>query len=99
MHIARFITVVLHEHVIPNLNEAIAIFIWTAWRTAGNMFTVIVKNLSARTARACIAHHPKIVGCITRTFVITNPNDAISRYANLIFPNRICLVIFGIDRH
>ena len=96
MHVAGFITIKLHEDVIPDLNEAITILIRTARRAARNMLTMIIKNLGARTAWAGITHHPKVIRRITRAFVIPNTNDAIGRNPNLVFPNRVGLIIFSI---
>ena len=61
MHHTCFVAVELHEYVVPNLNETVAIFIWTAWRAAPNVFTVVIKNFGTRAAGACVAHHPEIV--------------------------------------
>ena len=51
----------LHEHVVPDLNEAVAIFAWTAGWAARDVRAVVVKNLGARTAGAGVGHHPEVV--------------------------------------
>ena len=51
----------LHEHVVPNFNETVAVFVRAAGRAAGNVRAVVVKNFGARAARAGVGHHPKIV--------------------------------------
>ena len=51
----------LHEHEIPDLDEAVAVRIGRAWRTARDVVPVIVENLRARAARAGVAHRPEIV--------------------------------------
>jgi hypothetical protein len=53
----------LHEHQIPDLDEAVAVRVRRAGRTAGNVIPVIVENLRARAARAGVAHRPEIVAC------------------------------------
>ena len=51
----------LHEHMVPDFNETVAVFVRAAGRAAGNVRAVVVKNLGARAARAGVGHHPKIV--------------------------------------
>ena len=51
----------LHEHEIPDLDEAVAVGIGAAGRTAGNMVAVVVEYLRARPARAGVAHRPEII--------------------------------------
>ena len=99
MHIASLIAIELHKYVIPNFDVAIAIFVRATWGAAGNMFTVIVKNFSAWTARTGVSHHPEIIRGVTRTFVVSNTDNAISRYSNLFIPNLISLIIFGVYGH
>ena len=62
------------------------------------MVAVIVKNFCAGTAWARVTHHPKIIRRVTRALIVTNTNNAIRRYANLLIPNLISLIIFGIYR-
>ena len=52
----------LHEHEIPDLDEAVAVRVRRAGRTARNVLPVIVENLRARPAGAGVAHRPEIVG-------------------------------------
>src|SRR5207248_10996551 len=52
----------LHEHQVPDLDEAVALGIGRAGRPAGNLRAVVVENFRARTARTEIAHLPKVVG-------------------------------------
>ncbi len=51
----------LHEHEIPDLDEAVAVGVRAARRAAGNVVAVIVEDLRARPARAGVAHRPEIV--------------------------------------
>ena len=53
----------LHEHEIPDLDEAVAVGVRRTGRTARNVVAVIVENLRAWAARAGVAHRPKVVGC------------------------------------
>ena len=51
----------LHEDEIPDLDEAVAVCVRRAGRTARNVVPVIVENLRARPAGAGVAHRPEIV--------------------------------------
>ena len=99
MHDPRFIAVVLHEDVIPNLNVAVAIFIWTAGRAARDFWAVIIEDFGAWTTGPGIAHHPKVIGGIARALVIANANNALGRHTNHGVPNGIRLIILGVNRY
>ena len=98
MHYARFIAVVLHKYVIPNLDVTVTIFIGAAGRAAWYFGAVIIEDLSAGAARSGIAHHPKIIRSVASAFVVTNSNNAVCWNANDFIPNFVCFVIFGIHR-
>ena len=53
----------LHEHEIPDLDEAVAVRVRRAGRTARNVVAMIVENLRARPAGTGVAHRPEIVAC------------------------------------
>src|SRR4051794_10311690 len=59
---AAFELLVLHEHEIPDLDEAIAILLGGARRTTPDLVAVVVKDFRTRAARPGIAHLPEIVG-------------------------------------
>ena len=61
VHHTRLIAIELHEHVVPDLDVAIAILIRRAGKSAWNMLSMVIEDLRARTAGACIAHHPEVV--------------------------------------
>ena len=96
MHDTCFIPVELHEDVIPNFNIAIAIFIWTARGAARNMVAMVIENFCTRSTRTGIPHHPEIIRGVTCTLVVTDPNNPISWNADLLIPDLIRLIIFGI---
>ena len=52
----------LHEHEIPDLDEAVALGIGRAGRPAGNLVAVVVEDFRARAAGAEFAHLPEVVG-------------------------------------
>ena len=52
---------VLHEHEVPDLDEAVAVGVGRAGRAAGNVVAVVVEDFGARAARAGVAHRPEIV--------------------------------------
>ena len=51
----------LHEHQIPDFDEAIPIFIGGTRQATRDMIAMVPENLAARAARPGIAHRPKIV--------------------------------------
>src|SRR5262249_33836996 len=51
----------LHEHEIPELEEAVAILLRAARRSAPDVLAAVDEDFGARTARAGIAHRPEIV--------------------------------------
>ena len=58
---AVFVHIELHEHVIPNLDEAVAVFVGAAGWAAGNVVAVVVKDFRARATRAGVSHHPEVI--------------------------------------
>jgi hypothetical protein len=51
----------LHEDVVPEFEEAVAVLIGGARRAALQFIALVVENFRARAAGAVIAHHPEIV--------------------------------------
>ena len=52
----------LHEHEVPDLDEAVAVGLGRSRRAARHLLAVIVEDLRARAAGAGVAHRPEIVG-------------------------------------
>ena len=52
---------ILHEHQIPDLDEAVAILFGRSRRAAPDMVAMVVKDFAARPARSSVAHRPEIV--------------------------------------
>ncbi len=52
---------VLHEHEIPDLDEAVAVRVRRAGRAAGDLVAMVEEDLRARAARPGVAHGPEIV--------------------------------------
>ena len=94
---AVFSHVELHEHVVPNLDEAVAIFIRAAGRAAWDVVTVVVEDFRTRAARAGVGHHPEVVALVAATFVVANANHALGWQANFFGPNVIGFVVFLVD--
>ena len=102
-----FVHVELHEHVVPNLDEAVTVFIGAAGGTTGNVGTVVVKNLRARTARSGVGHHPEVVGLVATALVVTNADDAVfcldalrrpARFDENALPNGMGFIVFQVHR-
>ena len=53
---------VLHEDEVPDLDEAVAVLVGAARGATGDVIAVIEEDFAARTARAGVAHRPKIIG-------------------------------------
>jgi hypothetical protein len=51
----------LHEHEVPDLDEAVAFRVRRARRPAGDVVPVVIEDFRARSARAGVAHGPEVV--------------------------------------
>ena len=94
---AVFMHFKLHEHVVPDFNEAVAVFIRAAGRAAGHVRTVVVKDFAARAAGASVGHHPEVVALVFAALVVADANHALGRQADDFRPDVIRLVVFVID--
>ena len=81
---------VLHEDEVPHLDEAVAVLVGRARRTAGNALAVIVEDLRAWPARAGVAHLPEIVGA-------GDADDAALRQPGNLAPQVEGLIVVDID--
>ena len=81
----------LHEDEIPDLDEAVAILVRAARRTAGDALAMVEEDLRARAARAGLAHRPEIVGG-------RDADDAVVGQAGDLAPQRRRFLVLGIDR-
>ena len=80
----------LHEDEIPEFEEAVAILLRAARRSAPDMLAAVDEDLRARTARTGIAHRPEIVRG-------RNADDAIVREARDLLPETKRLVVVVVD--
>ena len=101
-----FVHVELHEHVVPDFDKTVTIFIGAAGWAAGNVRAVVVKDFGARTARARVGHHPEVVGLVAAALVVANADDAVlflhplrrpASFDKNAFPNGMGLVVFHVD--
>ena len=51
----------LHEHQVPDFDEAVAVLVGAARRAAGDMFAVVIEDFRTRAAGAGVAHGPEVV--------------------------------------
>src|SRR5690606_9146533 len=58
----RFVAVVLHEHVVPDLDVTVAVFLRGAGGAAPDIRAVVVEDLGAGATGAGVPHHPEVVG-------------------------------------
>ncbi len=94
---ARLVAVVLHEHVVPDLDEAVAVLVGAAGRPAGDVRAVVVEDFGTRPAGAGVAHHPEVVGGVARALVVADADDAVGGYTHHILPDAVGLVVLGVD--
>ena len=92
-------TVVLHEHDVPDLDKAITVFFRCTGAATPDVVTVIVENLGAWAAWAGIAHGPEVVGGKGGTFVVPDTDNILRRYANLVEPDIVGFIIGFVDGH
>ena len=94
---AVFVHFKLHEHVVPNFDEAVAVFLGAAGRAARDVVPMIVKNLAARAARAGVGHHPKVVALVAPALVVADADDPLGGQANFFGPDVVGLVVLLVD--
>ncbi len=75
--VALLVHVELHEHVVPDFDETVAIFIGRTGRATGNVRAVVVENFRARAAGAGVGHHPEVVGLVAPAFVVADADHAL----------------------
>ena len=81
---------VLHEDQVPELEEAVAIFVRRARRPALQSRALIDEDFRTWAARACVAHLPEIVrGADT--------DDAVVGEAGDLLPQAVRFVVIGVD--
>ena len=88
----------LHEHVVPDLDEAVAVFLRAARGAAGDVRAVVVEDLGARAAGAGVGHHPEVVGLVLAALVVADADHALGRQADLLGPDVEGLVVLVVDR-
>ncbi|MNM92942.1 hypothetical protein D3C81_1052950 [compost metagenome] len=90
---AIWLAIELHEHQVPDFDEAVAIFIRRTRGTTGNVVTVVEEDFGARAARTGVSHLPEVVRGVRRTLVVADAHDAAFRDANHVAPQREGFVI------
>src|SRR3569833_1094063 len=98
VHGARFVAVELHEHVVPDLDVAVAVFLGASRRPTIDAFAVVVEDLGAGPAGAGVAHRPEIVGGVARALVVADADNAFLGYADVVVPDIVGFVVLGVDR-
>ena len=96
-HSAGLVHVELHEHVVPDLDEAVAVFFRAAGRAAGNVVAVVVEDFRAGAARPCIGHHPEVVALVASALVVADADHALGRQTNDLGPDVVGLVVFLVN--
>ncbi len=83
---------ILHEDEVPDLDEAVAVFLRRAGGAAPDLIAVIVEDLRTGTARAGIAHRPEIIAG-------RNADDLFVRKPGDLLPEVEGFVVRVIDGH
>ncbi len=91
------LAVELHEHQVPDLDEAVAVLVRGTRGAAGDMRAVVVEDLGARTARAGVGHLPEVVGGVRRAFVVADAHDPLWRHPDHVAPQLIGLLVGVVD--
>ena len=89
----------LHEHVVPDFDVTVTVFIRRARRATPDFRAVVIENFGARATRAGITHGPEVVRSVRSTFVVADADHALGRHADVFGPDVIGFVIAGVDRH
>ena len=97
-HRAILFHIKLHEYVVPNFDEAVAILVRRTRRAARDVRTVIVENLTARTTWTGVGHHPEIVRFVFAAFIIANANHALRRQTDDLRPDVVGFIIVDVHR-
>src|SRR5262249_8709549 len=82
----------LHEDEVPNLDEAVAIFVRASRRTTRDVRAVVVEDFGTRSARTDIAHGPEIVAR-------GDADDPRFGKARNLAPETESFIVLGINRH
>ena len=90
-------TVELHEHVVPDLDVAVAVFFRRTGWAAPDVLAVVEEDLGAGAARAGIAHGPEVVGGVGCALVVADADHALGGNADFLGPDVVGLVIGGVD--
>ena len=93
-HVAGGVALELHEHQVPDLDVAVAVFLGRSRGAAPDFRAVVEEDFRARAARAGIGHLPEVVGGVARALVVADADDALGRHADFLGPDVIGLVVF-----
>ncbi len=88
--IARSQLLELHEHEVPDFDEAIAVGIGRSGRPAGDLLAMVEKDLGRGTARPRVAHLPEVV-------VGRDADDLVGAEPRDLFPDAIGFLVVVID--
>src|SRR3546814_13644206 len=87
----------LHEHQVPDLDEAIAVLVGRTRRAAGDMRAMVVEDLGAGAAGTGVGHLPEVVRGVRRALVVADAADALGRQADVAMPDVESFVVGLVD--
>ncbi len=91
------LAVELHEDVVPDLDEAVAVFVRRARRATRDVRAVVVEDLAAGAAGTGVGHLPEIVRGVGRALVVADADDAFGGQADDLVPDVEGFVVGVID--
>ncbi len=96
--VGGLLPVELHEHEIPDLDVAVAVFVGRTRRPAPDRRSVVVEDLRARAARTGVGHLPEVVARVLGALVVADAHDALGGNANFLGPDVVGFVVVDVDR-
>ena len=88
--VALFVAFVLHKDEVPDLQEPVAVAAHVILGTVEVLFTLVVKDLAARSARSGVAHLPEVV-------LVTHAQNAVA--GDIFGPDLLRFVIALVHRY
>ncbi|OIQ71303.1 hypothetical protein GALL_470830 [mine drainage metagenome] len=88
----------LHEHVVPDFNEAVAVLIRAARGATGDFRAVVVEDFRTRAAGTGVGHHPEVVGGVFLSLVVADADNPLGWQTNLFGPDVIGFLIVDVNR-
>ncbi len=80
-HVAGGVALELHEHQVPDLDVAIAVFLGGPRGATPDLGAVVVEDFRAGAAGTRVGHLPEVVRRVAGALVVADADDALGRHA------------------